>query len=77
MISKVLYLCKDVTQWDSCDAIQQTDKFEKLFKVYANLVKVPLEKMVFRFDGDQISHNSTPKELDLEDNDVVEVYIKS
>lgn len=45
--------------------------------MYADMVKLPLENMVFRFDGDQISPTSTPKEQDMDDDDIVEVYIRS
>lgn len=62
---------------DSCDTIEQSDKFEKLFRVYAELAKVPLVNLSFRFDGDQLSPNSTPKEHDMEDGELIEVYNKS
>jgi hypothetical protein len=57
--------------------LKQTDHFSKLFKVYADLTKLPLEKLLFRFDGDEISPNDTPKELDMEEGYIIEVYIRS
>ena len=59
------------------DAIEQTDKFEKLFTVYARMVKASLPNLRFRFDGDQLAPSSTPKEHDMEDGDIIEVYDKS
>ena len=41
------------------------------------MTKLPLESMVFRFDGDQISPTSSPKELDMEDDDIIEVNVRS
>jgi len=58
-------------------SIVQTDKFEKLFAVYAKMVEAPLSTLSFRFDGDQLSPDSTPKNYDMEDGDIIEVYTKS
>jgi len=57
-------------------AIEQTDKFEKLFTVYAKMVEASVSTLSFRFDGDQLSPNSTPKEHEMEDGDIIEVYTK-
>lgn len=53
------------------------DKFEKLFKMYADKVKLKMESLVFSFDGDKVSPTSTPEGLDMEDEDMIEVHIKS
>jgi hypothetical protein len=60
----------------NCQSIRifSNDKFEKLFTVYANKVQTSLSSLSFRFDGDQLSPSTTPKELDMEDGDVIEVY---
>lgn len=55
----------------------QDDKFERLFKMYADKLKLDQKSLVFCFDGDKISPTATPDELDMEDNDIVEVHIKS
>jgi hypothetical protein len=53
------------------------DKLEKAFTHYAkNVGKRPLTDFVFRFDGQQLDANSSPKDLDLEDEDIVEVHVK-
>jgi len=57
--------------------IYSSDKFEKLFSAYAKLVGASPSAFSFRFDGDQLSPSSTPKELDLENDDIIEVYDKS
>ncbi|KAG0625752.1 hypothetical protein M758_2G078500 [Ceratodon purpureus] len=74
---KILLKVQNSTQSTQSIRIFTTDKFEKLFRVYADLTKLPLESMAFRFDGDQISPNSSPKELDMEEGDIIEVYIRS
>ncbi|KAH9606289.1 hypothetical protein KSS87_014957 [Heliosperma pusillum] len=52
------------------------DKFEQLFKRYAEKLKIGLEKLVFSFDGDKINPDSTPKSLEMEDDDQIEVNVK-
>ncbi|KAL6351000.1 hypothetical protein AAG906_031586 [Vitis piasezkii] len=57
--------------------IYMDDKFERLFKMYADKLKLDLKSLIFCFDGDKISPTATPDELGMEDNDIVEVHIKS
>ncbi|KAJ3670849.1 hypothetical protein LUZ60_008275 [Juncus effusus] len=57
--------------------IYKDDKFEKLFKIYAKKVNLKAEDLVFSFDGDKVARNQTPISLDLEDNDMLEVHVKS
>ncbi|CAL9152367.1 unnamed protein product [Musa hybrid cultivar] len=57
--------------------IYTDDKFERLFKLYAEKVQVKLDNLVFSFDGDKISTNTTPDSLGLEDDDIIEVHVKS
>lgn len=53
------------------------DKFERLFKMYADKVKLDIKNLVFCFDGDKISPAATPDGLGMEDNDIIEVHVKS
>ena len=55
---------------------EQSDKFEKLFSAYAELAGASRADLLFRFDGDQLSPDSTPEEQGLENDDIVEVYKK-
>lgn len=57
--------------------IMQDDKFERLFKLYADKSKVDVKNLVFCFDGDKINPAATPDSLDMEDNDMIEVHVKS
>lgn len=52
------------------------DPFERLFQIYAEKAKISIQNLIFRFDGDKISHTMTPDSLAMEDNDIVEVDVK-
>ncbi|KAK4733855.1 hypothetical protein R3W88_008116 [Solanum pinnatisectum] len=52
------------------------DKFERLFKSFADKVKLELQNLVFCFDGDKINPNATPSSLGMEDDDIIEVHEK-
>lgn len=53
------------------------DKFERIFKIYADRAKLDLQSLVFRFDGDKISPTATPISLGMEDDDIIEVHVKA
>ncbi|KAI3714374.1 hypothetical protein L1987_72973 [Smallanthus sonchifolius] len=57
--------------------IYKDDRFERLFKMYADKVKNKVENLVFCFDGDKVDPTSTPSSLELEDDDMIEVHVKS
>ncbi|KAL5726583.1 hypothetical protein ACHQM5_009616 [Ranunculus cassubicifolius] len=56
--------------------VYMEEKLERIFKVYADKVKVDLGKLVFSFDGDKISGAVTPEGLGMEDDDIIEVNTK-
>ncbi|XAR52461.1 hypothetical protein NMG60_11020557 [Bertholletia excelsa] len=57
--------------------VYKDDKFEPLFKMYADRSKLDLQKLVFCFDGDKINPTAHPEALGMEDDDIIEVHIKS
>ncbi|KAK3031560.1 hypothetical protein RJ639_036359, partial [Escallonia herrerae] len=57
--------------------VYMDDKFERLFKMYAEKVKLDLQSLAFCFDGDKVSPTATPESLGMEDNDIIEVHAKS
>ncbi|PIN23705.1 Ubiquitin-like protein [Handroanthus impetiginosus] len=57
--------------------VYMDDKFERLFKMYADRIKVDVKTLVFCFDGDKISPTATPDSLGMEENDIIEVHVKS
>ena len=63
----------------SCDlllSLLQDERFEQLFKRYAEKAKIDVQKLVFCFDGDKIDSSSTPESLGMEDDDLIEVHVK-
>ncbi|KAG2598968.1 uncharacterized protein LOC120707351 [Panicum virgatum] len=52
------------------------EKFDKLLKVYAKKAKLNASDLAFVFDGEKINLSSTPEDLDLEDDDMIEVRHK-
>ncbi|XP_023759133.1 uncharacterized protein LOC111907566 [Lactuca sativa] len=64
---------KDMKQF----RVYMDDKFEKLFKMYAEKANRKVESLVFSFDGDKIDPSNTPSSLDMEDDDIIEVRVKS
>jgi small ubiquitin-related modifier len=46
----------------------------KLKKSYSDRQGVPVSSLRFLFDGRRIDDNETPKALEMEDGDVIEVY---
>jgi hypothetical protein len=65
-------LCSYLNLWSL-----QDDTFEKLFNAYAKKVQLSPSDLTFTFDGDKINSASTPQDLDLEDDDMIEVRRKS
>lgn len=55
----------------------QDDKFERLFKIYADKTKLDVKNLVFCFDGDKVTPDQTPNSLGMEENDILEVHVKS
>eukprot|EP01018_Ginkgo_biloba_P028189 Gb_32180 [translate_table: standard] len=53
------------------------DRFEKLFKTYAEYSNGQRENLVFCFDGEKIPPYQTPEDLGMVDEDIIEVYSKT
>ncbi|KAH7278612.1 hypothetical protein KP509_38G048800 [Ceratopteris richardii] len=62
-------VCKNFRQF-------KDEKFEKLFLKYAEMVGVSPDRLVFLFDGQKILDHNTPKDFDIEDEDIIEVNLK-
>lgn len=54
--------------------IKKTTQLRKLKQAYCDRQGVPLNSLRFLFDGQRINDDQTPKDLDMEDDDVIEVY---
>ncbi|XP_052187624.1 uncharacterized protein LOC127798229 [Diospyros lotus] len=57
--------------------VYKDDKFERLFKMYAEKNKLDLQRLIFCFDGDRVIPTASPDGLGMEDDDIIEVHIKS
>ncbi|KAL2630001.1 hypothetical protein R1flu_014687 [Riccia fluitans] len=54
------------------------DKFEKLLTIFSEkIAKRPATDFILRFDGAAIDLRKSPKELELEDEDIIEIHLKS
>lgn len=40
-------------------------------------MKLKVESLVFCFDGDKVDSKATPNSLEMEDEDMLEVHVKS
>merc|ERR1712002_1009882 len=54
--------------------VKQTTMMGKLKKSYSERVGVPVTSLRFLFDGRRINDDETPKALEMEQADVIEVY---
>merc|ERR1712130_611964 len=54
--------------------VKHTTQMGKLKKSYSERVGVPVTSLRFLFDGRRINDDETPKALEMEQDDVIEVY---
>ncbi|RXM32105.1 Small ubiquitin-related modifier 1 [Acipenser ruthenus] len=54
--------------------VKMTTHLKKLKESYCQRQGVPMNSLRFLFEGQRIADNQTPKELGMEDEDVIEVY---
>ncbi|XP_065053774.1 small ubiquitin-related modifier 1-like [Rhopilema esculentum] len=54
--------------------IKRTTQLKKLKTAYCDRQGIPHNSVRFLFDGQRITDDTTPKQLEMEDDDVIEVY---
>jgi small ubiquitin-related modifier len=54
--------------------VKWSTQMKKLKESYCNKLGVPTSSRRFLFDGERIRDDQTPKMLDMEENDTIEVY---
>ena len=54
--------------------VKMTTAMGKLKKSYSERVGAPIASLRFLFDGKRINDDETPKSLEMEQDDVIEVY---
>lgn len=57
--------------------VKKTDPLSKIADIIAKNNNVNPSKVIIVFDGEKLSHSSTPEDNDLEDEDLLDVIIKS
>ena len=55
--------------------VKKTTKMSKIFEAYASRKGVSAEMVRFMFDGNRITAEDTPKMLEMEDNDIINVML--
>lgn len=51
-------------------------QFEKMFDTYYKRSGAAQDSIRFIFDGQRLNGNQTPKELDMQDNDIIDAVIQ-
>ena len=54
--------------------IKKTTQLKKLKQAYADRQGVSLASLRFLFDGQRVADDMSPKSLEMEESDVIEVY---
>lgn len=54
--------------------VKMTTHLKKLKESYSQRQGVPMSSLRFLFEGQRVSDHHTPKELGMEEEDVIEVY---
>mmetsp|Transcript_19020 Transcript_19020/g.30687 ORF Transcript_19020/g.30687 Transcript_19020/m.30687 type:complete len:91 (-) Transcript_19020:1329-1601(-) len=67
---------RDQTGEETYFKIKKTTKLGKVFETYAHRRGVQSTSLRFLLDGERIEHDQTPKELDLEDQDQIDVMLE-
>ncbi|XP_065183449.1 small ubiquitin-related modifier 1-like [Sycon ciliatum] len=54
--------------------IKRTTPLRKLKQAYCERQGVPVNSLRFMFDGNRIGDDQSPKQLEMDDDDVIEVF---
>mmetsp|Transcript_29833 Transcript_29833/g.47976 ORF Transcript_29833/g.47976 Transcript_29833/m.47976 type:complete len:93 (+) Transcript_29833:2-280(+) len=57
--------------------VKDTIKFQKIFDAYCAKKGIDDQQAVrFRFDGHRLEKEKTPKEVEMEDGDIIDVFVE-
>jgi len=56
--------------------IRRTTNLQKLMTAYCNRLGLPPDGVRFLFDGDRIRGDQTPKDIGLEDSDIIDAMVR-
>ncbi len=68
---------KDNTGEEMFFKVKKTTKMSKIMDAYAQRRGVATNSLRFMLDGDRIQGDATPKMLELEDNDQIDVMLET
>lgn len=72
----VLYTCTLIcpSLWSQLfvSSLCQSDPLQKAMNAFAEELSVPIAKLKFVFDGEQVEPSNTPQDLDMESDDVMD-----
>jgi small ubiquitin-related modifier len=56
--------------------VKNTTRFHRVFEAYASEEKMPIQSLRFLFDGSRVAPEKCPNDLEMEDGDVIDVYVE-
>ena len=71
------YIKLKVVSQDGCEIhfrVKYGTEMKKIKKSYSDRVGVPIQSLRFLFDGKRIDDTDTPKQLEMENEDTIEVF---
>lgn len=68
---------KDQTGDELCFKVKKSTKMSKIFDSYAQRRGVATNALRFMIDGERIQPDHTPKMLELDDNDQIDVMLEA
>lgn len=57
--------------------VKKTTKLGKIFDAYASKLGTNVDQLRFQIDGSRINKDDTPKTLELDDNDTIDVFLET
>lgn len=55
--------------------MSQTDTLGKVMTAFAAVLEVPVGQLQFTFDGDPVSPEQTPSDLDMDHDDIIDARL--
>lgn len=69
--------CKWISVSLSLLSLSQADALRKLMTAFAAVLEVPVSQLQFTFDGDPVSPDQTPNDLDMDNDDIIDARLLS
>ena len=72
----VTFIIRNQAEEDTYFRIKRSTRMEKVFETYARRVGIDLNKLCFILDGERYQGDATPRTLELEDGEVINVWLE-